>query len=298
MIKKLVAVTLLAILIWGAYSLYSVLTSPPKLTARWGTVTAETTEILLSGEWNTSPYIPASIDGIDLKLMEENIGSAENITIGKNVTAVIRIDNGNLVDALFKYLDNGQRGTLEVTVREKLFGFVGLTFSMKREVSVDVLGKLNFTAESKPILGGIAYSPELLGTKVSWGGQRGGRGIFIVDMDFYNPNSFPIPLSNLSFDLYANGVKVGTGYLPKSTVIPARGYARVRAVVGLDKDALPEAWALHVRNGEVSRVTAKMKLSLKVLGRRVEIPLPPIEQTVKTNALEYVNEALSKLARR
>ncbi|AHL23448.1 LEA type 2 family protein [Thermococcus nautili] len=298
MIKKLVAIVLLALLLWGAYIAYALLSSPPKFTARWGNVTEASTEVVIQGEWSKPIILPVSMNNVTMNFMGLTVAWTDRVKLSeKNALVVLGIDNHNLVRALFDYLNNGQNGTAKISFNGRLLKVIPLKFSVKRNVHMDLLGKLNFTAESKPILGGLAYTPALLSTKVRWGGEKGNRGILIADMEFYNPNSFPIPVANLTFDLYANGIKIGTGYLPKSTVIPAKGYATVTAVIELDENVLPKVWTLHVKNGEESTVEVQITLSTTILGNTVQIPLKTEKKVVKTNIMEGINEALSQLTR-
>jgi len=298
MIRKLVAIALLALLLWGAYVTYAFLSSPPKFRAHWGNVTETTTELVIMGEWSKPVLLPVSVSGVTLRFMGIELGRTENVSISpRGSTVVLILDNENLVRAFFDYLDRGQNGTAEVSIRGRVLRFIPFKFTVKRRVTLNVLEKLNFTSRSRPILGGLVYTPALLGTKVSWGGERGNEGILIADMDFYNPNPFPIPVANLTFDLYADGIKVGEGYLPKASVIPASGYAAVRAVIELDEEVLPEVWAIHVRNGEESTVRVDVNLSVNVLGKTVQIPLQTEERVVKTDIIGEINEALSRLTR-
>ncbi|WP_099209393.1 LEA type 2 family protein [Thermococcus henrietii] len=298
MIRKLVAIVLLALLLWGAYVTYAFLSSPPKFKAHWGNVTKTTTELIITGEWSKPVILPVSMNNVTLKFMGIELGGTKNVSISsKNSTVVLSLDNRNLVRALFKYLDSGQNGTALISFSGRFLKVIPFRFTVKRKITLNVLEGLNFTSKSRPILGGLVYTPALLGTKVSWGGEKGNEGILIVDMDFYNPNSFPIPVANLTFDLYADGIKVGKGYLPKATVIPANGYATVRAVIELDETVLPEVWALHVENGEESTVRVELNLSVNVLGKAIQIPLQTEEKVVRTDIIGEINRALSQLTR-
>ncbi|WP_456423428.1 LEA type 2 family protein [Thermococcus sp.] len=297
MIKKLIALLLLAILLWGAYVAYAFVSSPPKFTAQWGNVSNATTEIVVRGEWEKAVILPVSIDEVAMKFMNITVARTESVKISrKSALIVLGIDNPDIVKALFKYLDNGQRGVAEISVRGSLFRVIPLKFNVKREVSLNILEKLNFTANSTPILGGLAYTPALLGTRASWLGEEKNRGILLMEMRFYNPNSFPIPLSNISFNIYANGVEIGTGYLEKAIVIPANGYATAKTVVEIIGDNIPEAWAIHVRNGEVSTVKVQITLTASFMGKTISIPVKTEQVRIKTNIIEQINEALSQIS--
>ena len=298
MIKKLVAIVLLALLLWGAYVSYTLLSSPPKLSARWGTVTETNTELIIEGEWNRPLLLPVSLENTTMGFMGIPIARTERVELsGENALIALSIDNQNLISALFKYLENGQSGTFEVSFKGTALKVIPLRFSVTRNVGMDVFKTFNFTSESKPVLGGLAYTPALLETKVTRVEEKDGKGTLIADMRLYNPNSFPIPLSNLTFDVHANDVKIGTGYLLKPTTIPAKDYATVRTTIELDKSALARAWALHVKNGERSTIEVQMGVSVSLLGKNLKIPLKTEKRYLETHIIEDINGALAGLVR-
>jgi len=296
MIKKLGATVLLALLLWGAYVSYTLLNPHPKLSARWGTVTEANTELIIEGEWNRPPLLPVSVEDVAIGFVGVPIARAKRVELsGENVLIALSIDNRNLISALFKYLEDGQNGTFEISLGGKALKVIPLKFSVTRNVHVDILKQFNFTSESKPVLGGLAYTPTLLETNVTWMGEQDGRGTFIADMRLYNPNSFPIPLANLTFDIYVNEIKVGTGYLLKPTTIPAKEYTTVRTTIELDKNELARAWALHVKNGEKSTVEVQIGVSVNLLGKNLKIPLKTEKRYLETHVIEDINGALAGL---
>ena len=98
----------------------------------------------------------------------------------------------------------------------------------------------------------------------------------------------------MSFDIYANGIKVGEGYLREGVVIPAKGTETLNDVVALDKGALPRAWAAHVRNNEKSTVEVRIVLDIRALGRGTRVPLKTEVIEVETDIIGALNEVLRR----
>lgn len=301
MIKKLIGIIILIIILWGVYVAYSVTTSPPVFKARWGQVTEEKTEIVITGKFQRPLLVPAKLDNLTMYFTGVKVAELEKFDYNPtktNVTLVIALSNPNLIRAFANYLNGGQKGYFEIDIAGKALSVIPFNFKVKENFTMDILDKLNFTAESKPVLGGLAETPALLGTKVRWLGEEKNKGRLDVEMLLYNPNSFPIPVTNLTFNLYANGIKIGTGYLKEGKIIPANGYAKLDAIVVIDENQLPKVWAIHVRNGERSKVDVEIMLSANLAGRSIEIPLKTESVEVQTHIMEDINKALENITRR
>jgi LEA14-like dessication related protein len=300
LIKKLVGLAFLVLLLWGGYVVYAALTANPQFSARWGTVNESVTNIVITGEWKKPLLVP-----IDVNKLAVNFTGVEVVRVSKfnysptgtSAVAVVSIDNHNLIRALVNYLNNGQRGTAVITFNGKFLKVIPIDFNLKEEVNEDLLSQLNFTAESKDLLGGLAKTPALVSTKVEWKGERGNTGILVAYMKFYNPNDFPIPIGNISFDFYANGVKIGEGQTSKTVIIPAKGYATLPVETTIDEAVLPKVWAMHVRNGEQSTLLINLYLTVTLNGRDFTVKLLSQKETVKTDIMGQLNKTLEELSK-
>ncbi|WP_297500538.1 LEA type 2 family protein [Thermococcus sp.] len=300
LIKKLVLLFVLLLLLWGAYAAYAVVTMAPQLSASWGNVNENETQIIVTAHWKRPLMIPLEVRYAVLNFSGIEIARVERFSYGplsKGAEVVIGIDNHNIVRALFRYLDNGQRGEATLTFRTFLLKFIPLTFNFSREVNEDILSQMNFTAESMPILGGLAQSPALVSTKVEWKGSTGERGEMVAYMKLYNPNDFPLPIGNLRFNVYANGIKVGSGQTIESVVIPAKGYKTLPVETVIYGNEIPRAWAIHVKNGETSKLRINLYLTVNAFGKNIDVKLFSQEETVKTNIMESINQALQEISK-
>ena len=301
LIKNVIGLVLLLLLLWGGYVVYAALTASPQLSAQWGTVNESVTNIVIAGKWKKPLLLPVEIQtitvnftGIDVaKVLEFNYSPTET-----SAKALVSIDNHKLVRALVNYLNNGQRGIVTIALKGKFLKVIPLNFNIKqKEVNENILGQLNFTAESKDLLGGLVKTPALVGTKVEWKGEEENTGVLVAYLKFYNPNDFPIPVGNVSFDFYANGIKIGEGSTKETIVIPPKGYAVLPLETRIDETTIPKVWTLHVKNGEESTLLMNLYLTIRFSGKDIRVKLLSQQETVKTDIMESLNEALEELSK-
>jgi len=297
-LKLIAGLLILAVLLWIGYVGYAAITAHPELKAQWGAVNERSTEIIITGTLARPLMVPASIENLTIEFTGVPVARIEEFNysaLSTNLGITLAIDNENLVRALVNYMNNGQRGEARVILRGKLLGVIPVNLDLKQAISENILSYLNFTAESQEFLGGAVKSPALVETTFDWAGEENGKAVLLAHMKLYNPNKFSVPVANLSFVAYANGVEIGYGSTDKPVVIPAHGYATLDVRTYIIESALPRVWELHVKNGEESKVRADIFLDLNVMGTPYRIKLTSYEETVKTNIMEQLNEMLSNL---
>ncbi|WP_297552603.1 LEA type 2 family protein [Thermococcus sp.] len=301
LIKKAIGLILLLLLLWGGYVIYAALTASPQLSAQWGTANESVTSIVITGKWKKPLLLPVEIQRLSVDFMGMEVARLLEFKYsptGTSAEGVVAIDNHNLIKALVNYLNSGQRGTAIVSLGGKFLGVIPLSFNRKEEINQDILGQLNFTAESKDLLGGLVKTPALVGTKVEWEGEVENTGFLMAHLRLYNPNDFSIPIGNVSFEVYANGIKIGEGNTEQTIVIPPKGYATLPIETRIDETTIPKAWAIHVKNGEESTLRIDIYMTTTVLGKKVSFKLPSQQETVKTDIMESLNEALEELSKK
>jgi LEA14-like dessication related protein len=299
MIKKLIGVLLLILLLWGGYVAYAFLTAKPLLEAHWGEVTENSVDVVVSASLGKPLLLPVSIDEMAISFSGVKVASLEDFKyspLSKNAEILVRIDSRKLVKSIENYLDANQRGEAEIEVKLGLFGLVHPEFNISQLIQQDVLSQLNFTAQSRPVLGGLLYTPSVEGTEVRWLGAENGLWHFKVYVTMRNPNSVPLALSNVEFELFANGIKIGRGQVSEGVVFPANGVATVPIDTVIDSEVLPAVIAEHIKNGEESTVRADFYITVSASGRNTRIKLASEEETVKTDIMVSINEALSRVS--
>ncbi len=296
--KLLFAGLTLAILIWIGYVAYAAVTAEPELKARWGEVSEAQTGIIIDGTLAKPLMVPASIENLTIEFTGVPVARIDEFNYtptGRDIGILLTIDNHNLVRALVNYLNAGQRGEVRIILHGKLLGVVPVNLDLKQTISEDILSRLNFTAESQEYLGGMVKTPALVETTFDWAGEQNGKAVLMAHMKFYNPNAYPVPIGNVSYDVYANGVKAAYGSSENGVVLPARGYGRMILKTYVIESALPKVWELHVRNGEESKVRADIFMTIKILNNYYQIKLGSYEETVKTNIMDQLNEMLGSI---
>ncbi|NJE05479.1 hypothetical protein E3E36_04845 [Thermococcus sp. M36] len=293
--KLLLAVVFLTIILWVGYVVYAAVGASPTVRASWGYVDEKTTEIWVNANLNRPLMVPVSVDNLTISLSGIPVAQVKRFDYrptGREVNIAVGIENYNLVRAIVEYLKNGQRGTVSVEFKGRFLGFIPLSLRVSEQISEDVLAYLNFRADSKELAGGLIETPALVETTFEWAGEEDGNIVLMAHMKFYNPNRFPIPVGNLSFDVYANDIKIGYGETEKSVVIPADGYGTLDVRTYIVEDALPKVWVIHVKNGEVSRARADVYLDITALGQKYRVKLASYEETVKTDIMGSINRLL------
>ncbi|NJE01973.1 LEA type 2 family protein [Thermococcus sp. JdF3] len=297
-LKYLLLGLALIFIVWVGYVAYAAYTLSPRVSAQWGYVDEETTEIWIDAKLNRPLLIPASIENMTIEFTGIPIARVERFdysATGSDVSMVMAIDNHNLVRSLARYLDDGQRGTVLITLHGKLLKVIPVDADIRQEISENVLAYLNLTAESRELAGGLVKSPALVETTFDWAGERDGKAVIIAHMKFYNPNRFPVPVSNVSFDAYASGIRIGYGKTIKGAIIPANGYATIDVETYIEEDSLPKVWAIHIKSGEVSKVRADIFFDLNVMDQHYSVKLASYEETIQTDIMGELNRMLGDM---
>lgn len=296
--KLLFAGLTLAILVWVGYVAYAAVTAQPELEARWGKVSEAQTDIIIDGTLAKPLMVPVSIENLTIEFTGVPVAKIDEFNYtptGRDIGILLTIDNHNLVRALVNYLNAGQTGEVRIILHGKLLGVVPINLDLKQSISEDILSRLNFTAESQEYLGGMVKTPALVETTFDWAGEENGKAVLLAHMKFYNPNVFPIPVGNVSYDVYANGIKAAYGKSDRETVLPAKGYNTLTLRTYIIESTLPRVWELHVKNGEESKVRADIFMTLKLMNNEYRIKLGSYEETVESNIMDQLNEILDSI---
>ncbi|MCD6525367.1 MAG: LEA type 2 family protein [Thermococcus sp.] len=300
-IRKILGAVFIVLVIWGGYIAYTLSTASPKVSAEWGAVSEKTTEIKVSMDLQRPLLTPLDVEDLRFLFMDEQVGRLAELDyspFGTEIKASLELDNEKVVDALLKYLENGERGDFTVVAKPKVL-FLSGEFNVSKEIDEKVLDKIHLTAQSQEIAGlSLLKTPELKDTIVRYEGKEGDRAVFITELVLYNPNPYPIPVIKTGYKVWVNGLKLGDGESLKATVIPAGGMVRIPVKTYVLLSNIPKAWEMHVRNNETSTVRAEIFLRLQIsipgFSGTKDVTLKTINQTVKTDLIGEINRALSK----
>ncbi|CAD5245289.1 LEA type 2 family protein [Thermococcus camini] len=288
----------LIFIIWVGYVAYAAYTLSPRVSSQWGYVDEKTTEIWIDARLSKPLLVPVSIKNLTVVFSGIPVMRIERFKYEPTkteVSLVIGVDNRNLVRGLISYLESEQRGEVDIILNGTFLKAIPINLDLKKGISENILAYLNFTADSKEIAGGLIKSPAVVETTFDWGGEKNGKAVLVAHMKLYNPNRFPVPVTKLSFQAYANSIKIGEGETSKKTVIPAKGYATIDVRMYINEDSLPKVWEIHIRNGEASRVTADIFLRVNLMGNPYDIKLASYEEIVRTHIIEDLNNLLNQM---
>lgn len=291
-IVKIVLAVLLILIVWLGYLGYSAMHIKPKITAEWGYVDDKTTEVWLHIYLGKKLPISVSVNDVTIEWAGVKIGKIENMKLGfmqDRVDGVLVLDNYKAVEALKNHIKNGENSYAKIALKIFIFGIPLFKKEFTQQAKTDVLSQFNIETEST---GDLIKTPAVEGISSRWG-PVGDKYITIYsDIKLYNPNSFPIPVSGVEFNVNIDNYPVATGNLVENTVIPANGYGVVKVKTLLDASILPKVWAEHIKRGEESDVSAVIYLKANVLNKEFRLKVADIEKKIKTNIIGQINSML------
>jgi len=288
-IAKIIIAVILILMVWVGYLGYVAINLKPKVIAEWGYVDDRTTELWFHIYLGRDIPISISIDNLTIEWAGIKIGKIENMKLGfmqDRVDGVLVIDNYKVIDALKNHIKNNEKSIIKMSVQASIFGIPFLKKDFSQEVETDILSYFDITTESR---GSLIKTPAIEGIISKWGPVEDNSIIVFSDIRLYNPNSFPVPVSDITFDTTANGYEIADGKLIDSVVLPAKGTAIAKVEVEIDASQLPKVWAEHIKRGEESELNISVYLRARILNRDVRLNIADIQKEIKTDILGQIN---------
>ena len=288
-IAKIIIAVILILMVWVGYLGYVAINLKPKVIAEWGYVDDKTTELWFHIYLGKDIPISISIDNLTIEWAGIKIGKIENMKLGfmqDRVDGVLVIDNYKVIDALKNHIKNNEKSIIKMSVQASIFGIPFLKKDFSQEVETDILSYFDITTESR---GSLIKTPAIEGVFSKWGPVEDNSIIVFSDIRLYNPNSFPVPVSDITFDTTANGYEITKGELINSVVLPAKGTAIAKVEVEIDASQLPKVWAEHIKRGEESELNISVYLRARILNRDVRLNIADIQKEIKTDILGQIN---------
>jgi len=288
-IAKIIIAVILVLMVWVGYLGYVAINLKPKVIAEWGYVDDKTTELWFHIYLGKDIPISISIDNLTIEWAGIKIGKIENMKLGfmqDRVDGVLVIDNYKVIDALKNHIKNNEKSIIKMSVQASIFGIPFLKKDFSQEVETDILSYFDITTESR---GSLIKTPAIEGVFSKWGPVEDNSIIVFSDIRLYNPNSFPVPVSDITFDTTANGYEITKGELINSVVLPAKGTAIAKVEVEIDASQLPKVWAEHIKRGEESELNISVYLRARILNRDVRLNIADIQKEIKTDILGQIN---------
>ena len=291
--KKVLALLLLV----AALSSVSGCSKPEvkKVTMHWGTVNSSVTQII-SNVTVTDP-LPFSIplSGVNVKIYMNGIEMGTGHSVGRasifppesNIKLVIDLINSRLVDWWVTHIRNGERTTVKI-VSDLEFSIFGLKFGVPvTRVSEFRTNFLSIPpAKSVGIYVAGLKVGEVKDVKLRWGDVTHGSTQVIATATVVNDLPVPLYLNYLEYNIYMNGIKMGSGRIASTKIIKPKSQERVEFTMYIDNSKIPEWWVTHIRNGERTTVKVEMGVGMTIRGKSVFVPLNSYTYTIQTHILQ------------
>ena len=208
-----------------------------------------------------------------------------------NLTLATRMDNEKIPGWWVSHIENGEHTDLAVhaQVRSKTVGESFDAPTITRDVDTDLISQFNST-ETRAIRSERPLAPDPImyvnETSARWGAVGDNRTDIELTFEVYNPNSHPLTVSELGYDVSMNDVAVGNGSTERGYVIPPNSRETVEATVTIRNEKLDEWWVSHLERNQVTdlRIDFHAKLDVGQLGT-VRVPLDPLtyNRTIETD---------------
>lgn len=233
--------------------------------------------------------------------IEMATGTRDGVGVGRGrstINLTTYLDNERIPDWWRSHVDNGERTSVEVNadVHNSLLGASFGAPAVEEEIETDITAALN-SSETRPINADAALveDPVLYvnETSGSWGEVTESETPIEMTFTVYNPNPYPIAISELGYDASMNGVSVGEGVTEQSLVVGPGQTQTIEATTVIDTETLDEWWVTHLERNQVTEMTidfhARLDLS-ELGGGAVEVPLDSTTQTIDTDMFGTKNE--------
>ncbi|MBO8173962.1 MAG: LEA type 2 family protein [Thermococcus sp.] len=291
-IVKIIIAVLLVLIIWLGYLGYAVMSLKPKITAEWGYVDDKTTELGLHIYLGKKLPISINVKDVTIEWAGVKIGKIENMRLGfmqDRIDGVLVLDNYKAIEALKNHIKNGEKSYAKISVQASIFGISVFKKEFTQEVETDILSYFDIKTESS---GDLIKSPAVEGISSRWGPITDDYITVYSDVKLYNPNSFPIPVSGVQFNVNINENQVASGELIENTVIPANGYGVIKVKTLIDTAVLPKVWAEHIKRGEESDLSIVIYLKVNILNKELKIKVADVHEKIKTDIIDQINSML------
>jgi len=138
-----------------------------------------------------------------------------------------------------------------------------------------------------------SMKPEIRGVSHQWGQVTDDITELITTVIVYNPNSFALPIKEVTGNINAAGIEIGNAN-SQDVYIGKNGEYPITILTSIDNSKIPDLWVAHVNNQEKSaiEINADIVFNLKIS----EFTYPyQMEQPLETDiiAMLYLDEPIT-----
>ncbi|WP_049935496.1 LEA type 2 family protein [Haloplanus natans] len=222
---------------------------------------------------------------IDMNGIRMATGTKRGLSIPQGQSTVpmsTRLANERIPTWWVSHVRNGERTTLAINA-DVHSAALGTSFGapkVTREIETDIISAFNST-EERPVGSSPTGGPLLVirETSAQWGEVSAAETN--IDMRFvvYNPNAYPIPVSELGYRATMNGIEMGSGTTEDQGVIPPGETRSIEATTTLDNQHIDEWWVSHLQNDQTTDLRIDFSARFGLPTGTIEVPLDPLAYT-------------------
>lgn len=266
---------------------------------RFGEVTNETTTIDSDLTVNNPNPVGVTLGGItiDYGVSMNGVsmanGTKEGVSVATGNTSVpftTELDNSKIPAWWVSHVHNGEHTDLRVdaTATSSLAGRSYST-QVSRDVNTSVIEAFR-TDESKPLNASspVVSDPVLIldRTEAEWETVNEERTEIGMTLHLRNPKPYPIPVSEIGYDIYMNNITMGSGEAARTTTIGPGETVAVEATTVIRTQRLDEWWVSHLQRNQVTDLRMPFYLVIDLSnggGGEQRVELDSYERTVETD---------------
>ncbi|WP_267639295.1 LEA type 2 family protein [Haloarchaeobius amylolyticus] len=199
------------------------------------------------------------------------------------------LDNEKIPSWWTSHIRNDERTQVDIAASLES-GVVGRSFpvSQQQSIQTDMLSSFNSTETreidaNRPLVSDpVLYVNETAG---QWGNVTDETTPIVLDFYVYNPKSYPIPVSEIDYDIYMNNITVGNGTNTQEYVLQPGEVTKVRTVTHIENDRLDEWWVSHIENDQVTNLRIEFDATFEVSGSDISVPMDQFthRETIETD---------------
>jgi len=268
-----------------------------KISLSWGNVTYDFTEIIAEVSVSNPSLIPITLKEVVFDLYVNNIkiirGSSEgSVNLASFQETVVRLtgilNNSMISDCLVSHLKNGEKTNIRLSGKAVFdLKIMELTRSFEHALNVttNILASMSTNQAETIIIGPTEIVLKSLTS--SWGRITSEEIEINHEAVIYNPNQYPIPMTKIEYEIYANNIRIGGGSTHNPIILGAGKDTVIQLTTVLDNTLLDEWWITHIRNGEKTKITIDIYSIIEIHNITYKIKVYRAEGNITTNILKF-----------